>query len=468
METLPQSQIGRPLEVRSLGSLFRFAATLAFGKGPLYRTLGDALLQKSPAVDTLTTNILGQRYVLVTHPDDVLTVLRPHEKATQKPSSQTQSLEIAQTPNVFTTQGAPWAEKRRAIADHLSAEKGIPQKTVAIEHLIQTTLAGWPYRKNIRPNREMAMLTLKIFSRTMMTYPLSDDDAEMLNLHSSTGLQRKFFYGIFLRNVFSSSMKDSILTGATAKTQDAFEQFLLKVIRFKKEYPIARPGDYFDQVMESSGYDKNPSPENFKKLSSDMTIMLFAGHETLTNTLFWTLQLLARHRDIQTQLAGADGKTRADLSRRVVMETMRLYPSVYMMQRDAMTDITLRQTTAQTGDRLVIPVWSIHRDPRHFDNPEVFKPDRFLPENKDKITRGTYIPFGEGPHMCPGKGLALQEACMIVVAITKNYDLRPVEQHLPKPAGLLTMSPSYDAPLFIEPREAVCPVLASTLRSAPI
>lgn len=59
--------------------------------------------------------------------------------------------------------------------------------------------------------------------------------------------------------------------------------------------------------------------------------------------------------------------------------------------------------TVAAGTMVSVPVWSLHHDPRYWTDPETFHPDRFLPENKDKILSGTYLPFGLGPRNCIGE-----------------------------------------------------------------
>lgn len=61
------------------------------------------------------------------------------------------------------------------------------------------------------------------------------------------------------------------------------------------------------------------------------------------------------------------------------------------------------ELTLNVGDKLMIPVYSIHNDPKYYPNPEVFDPERFIEENKSSRPRNTFLPFGDGPRICIGK-----------------------------------------------------------------
>lgn len=56
----------------------------------------------------------------------------------------------------------------------------------------------------------------------------------------------------------------------------------------------------------------------------------------------------------------------------------------------------------EKGQKIIIPIFSLHYDPRYFSDPEVFDPNRFLPEEKAKRPNGVYLPFGHGPRLCIG------------------------------------------------------------------
>jgi cytochrome P450 family 3 subfamily A len=91
--------------------------------------------------------------------------------------------------------------------------------------------------------------------------------------------------------------------------------------------------------------------------------------------------------------------------------------------REAMEDIDLDNSNVkiQKGVIAEIPVYAIHHDPEFYENPLLFNPDRFMPENRSKITPYTYLPFGAGPRNCIGMRFALLEAKLALAKITRKF-----------------------------------------------
>lgn len=87
------------------------------------------------------------------------------------------------------------------------------------------------------------------------------------------------------------------------------------------------------------------------------------------------------------------------------LETLRKYPPVQILNRECTEDYLIPGTRIQVpaGTEVIIPVWSIQHDWRHYPNPEVFDPKRFIGDNKHTRANGTFMPFGDGPRFCLGE-----------------------------------------------------------------
>ena len=125
-----------------------------------------------------------------------------------------------------------------------------------------------------------------------------------------------------------------------------------------------------------------------------------------------------------------------------IKEAMRLYsPSTALFTRVALRAVVIGATPVSKGTLVVIPIWNLHHDARSFADPEVFRPDRFMPD-APAIPRGAYMPFGAGPHFCLGQHFASIEMALIAAHLVRNFDLALEDGvGLPKPFVDVALKP---------------------------
>ena len=197
----------------------------------------------------------------------------------------------------------------------------------------------------------------------------------------------------------------------------------------------------------------------------DEAITLFAaGHETTAMALTWTWYLLAAHPDVQARFhaeldATLDGRTPTpeDLpnlafTNRILTESMRLYPPIWSTGRMTFEPITLRGYEIPAGAFLIAPPLLIHRDPRWFDDPLEFHPDRWTAEFKEQLPRFAYYPFGGGPRVCIGDGFAWMEAMLILATLGQKWAMRHDPGHRIELLPLVSLRPKGGMPMFLERR----------------
>ncbi|CAG2181356.1 unnamed protein product, partial [Oppiella nova] len=178
-----------------------------------------------------------------------------------------------------------------------------------------------------------------------------------------------------------------------------------------------------------------------KKLTEDEILaqcFLFfvAGYETTATTLSFCSYELALNPELQDRLYeetkgvfNEKGEIDYEVLSRLpfldalVSETLRSYPPLPRLEREAMEDIKLGDTGVKIEKGVIaeIPVYAIHHDPEHYPNPFTFNPDRFMPENRENIKPYTYIPFGSGPRNCIGMRFALLEAKLALAKISQQF-----------------------------------------------
>ena len=160
---------------------------------------------------------------------------------------------------------------------------------------------------------------------------------------------------------------------------------------------------------------------------------LLAGHETTANALSFILWQIALHPELQEEVAaevdrvlGGRSPTAADYphlqrTEQVVAEGLRLYPPVWVVSRMAAEDYEYRGMVIRKGTYLLAPQIAAHRDPRFWEEPLRFDPDRFTKEAKAGRPKLAYFPFGAGSRQCIGEGLAWMEAVLCLAVMVGQW-----------------------------------------------
>jgi cytochrome P450 len=173
-----------------------------------------------------------------------------------------------------------------------------------------------------------------------------------------------------------------------------------------------------------------------KQIRDEVVTMFLAGHETTASTIALTLDFLATHpealnrvqRELDAVLGGAepdmDSLQKLPSLRAAVSETLRLFPPVYRVSRTVVKDTTIGPYDILAGAELIIPQWAVHRSPRHYEEPDAYRPERWTPEFTRSLHRFAYLPFGAGPRTCIGNNFAVLEATLIVAILTQAFHFR--------------------------------------------
>lgn len=163
---------------------------------------------------------------------------------------------------------------------------------------------------------------------------------------------------------------------------------------------------------------------NDEDLLAQCLLFFFVGFEVMSASLCFLTYELCRNPEVQSKLYEEVSAVEQELQGKplnynmlakmkymdlVISELLRMWPPAFSLDRQCGKDIDMydenRQLLAKfrKGDIIQIPIIALHRDPIYFPEPELFKPERFLDENKANIKPFTYLPFGVGPRSCIGK-----------------------------------------------------------------
>ncbi|CAI0440833.1 unnamed protein product [Linum tenue] len=195
-------------------------------------------------------------------------------------------------------------------------------------------------------------------------------------------------------------------------------------------------------------------------------LFYFAGQETTSTLLVWTMVLLSKYPAWQERarhevlhVLGTDNESSAlgqlKTMTMIMHEVMRLYPPVMQMTRAVERDTKMGDFVLPAGTQLALPTILVHKDPEIWgDDVAEFRPERFA-DGVSKATRshnqqGAYFPFGWGPRICIGQNFALMEAKIALAIILKrfSFELSPSYVHAPSPEAPI-LQPQFGARLIL-------------------
>lgn len=200
-----------------------------------------------------------------------------------------------------------------------------------------------------------------------------------------------------------------------------------------------------------------------QQLRDEIRTLLLAGHETTALGLTYAFWLLAGDPEMQDALATeiqavtGGGPVRGEhyqqlgFAERVFKEGMRLYPPAPVTVREPVEDDAIGGYRIPAGTNVVIPMMMMQRDPRLFEEPMEFRPERWTPEFEKQLHRFAYFPFGGGPRICIGMRMAMMEGVIVLAEMVRRFRLERTQAELPKLMPSITMRPT--APVYLRLHE---------------
>ena len=184
--------------------------------------------------------------------------------------------------------------------------------------------------------------------------------------------------------------------------------------------------------------------------------LLFAAADTTATAISWSLYLLLRDQAalerVRAEAEAATGPGELPFTRAVTTEAIRLYPPSWRIVNSARVDHILRGRSIAAGSNVWVSPYVVQRDPRWYDEPDEFRPERWLDGSSASRPKLSFVAFGAGPHKCIGEELAWRELAAIVPAVVRRFDLRLASTDEIRPRAALTLEPAGGVPVEVAER----------------
>jgi cytochrome P450 len=327
---------------------------------------------------------------------------------------------------LVTSEGAFWLRQRKLIQPAFSKDR-VQSYAAAMIELTNEMLDSWADGKSVQIDREFEALTSKIALKTL--FDLDDPgDRERFSdtLRIAFDLMNERLRRMIKIPLWMPTRANRRLRQAVAELNQTIETFIAAGRSRKRA-----GGDLLSRLLFAE--HENGTRMSDRQLRDEAMTLYLAGHETTALTLAWTWYLLSQHPDVEDKLLSewqrvlrADTPTMQHLPKltytsAVIAESMRLFPPVYVIGREATIDLELGGYRVKRGYTVLMSQWVNHRDPKYFPDPEAFRPERWEHGLAKRLPKFAYYPFGGGQRLCVGNAFALMEAAIILAAVGQQY-----------------------------------------------
>jgi cytochrome P450 len=397
--------------------------------------------------DIVPIRLPRRRLVLLSHPDLIEEVLTARARHTTK-TVLLQALRPVLGDGLLLSEGDTWLRQRRLIQPAFHRQR-IAAYGDAMAGYADRAMERWKDGQTRDVHADMLAITQAIVAKTLFDADVSDDAWDVGQaLHV---LMEDFFR----RRTRLFELPKFVPTPARRRARRAVERLdriVYGIIAARRASGEDR-GDLLSMLLHAQDADDGGRMSDRQVRDEIMTLFL-AGHETTAVSLSWTWHLLGQHPEVEARLVdelrtvlGGRLPSVADLPRlryteMVVTESMRLYPPAYSISRRVVEPCTVGGHAMPREHVLVMSQWVVHRDPRWFDEPAAFRPERWEHDLARRLPRYAYFPFGGGPRLCIGNTFALMEATLVLATIAQRFRFTPAPGATVTPLLSVTLRPA--------------------------
>jgi cytochrome P450 len=353
---------------------------------------------------------------------------------------------------LLTSEGDFWLRQRRMMQPAFHRNR-IANYASTMTDSATRLIVNWKDGQQLNLHDAMMHLTLQVVGKTLF-----HSDVERDTPRVGENLQTLLEYTMDFRRLLITPRWLPTRRNLDAKRAvRELTRIIDRIIQQRRD-SNEDAGDLLSLLIQAQ--DEDGSRMTTQQLRDEALTLFLAGHETTASALSWTWMLLAQHprveKKLHTELDSALGgrvPTLEDISRlpytgHVLSESMRLYPPAWAMARLAIEGHELGGYPIPKGTGVAAVTYIVHRDPRWYENPEEFCPERWEGDLLKKIPRFAYFPFGFGPRQCIGNAFALMEATLVLATIAQRFRFTLLPDHPIVPLPSITLRPRHG--LFVQ------------------
>ncbi|WP_165423814.1 cytochrome P450 [Ktedonosporobacter rubrisoli] len=430
--------------------------------GPAWHTFAQntrRLMQDGPGFllemrerygDVVRVPILLGSFTAVFHPDGVRHLLQENHLNYGRDVPDYHVLRPVLGNGLVTSDGKLWRRQRRLMQPAFHRQRLLAladlMTTTTLERMAQWETAGFlGTGRPLALTQEMTALTLRIVGKALFGIDLSAEVARIGQaLTTLNHVLSEALYQPWL--LFLPTPHRHRLNVARCALSTVVEQ----MIGARRSIPDH--DDLLALLLQAQDEETGEGMTDEQVRDEVMTLLL-TGLEPIANTLSWTFFLLSKHPEMQGHLRKeyqevlkgrpptVEDLTQLPLTRMVIEEALRLYPSSWGFSRRAHEEDTIGGYRIPRGSFVLVSAYVTHHHPALWERPDAFDPERFSAERSATRPRFAFFPFGGGPHQCIGNQFALIEAQLILATILSHYHVQLLSATVVAPDPLLTLRP---------------------------
>jgi cytochrome P450 len=351
---------------------------------------------------------------------------------------------------LLNSEGEFWLRQRRLAQPAFHRDRIQQYGRDMIDHT-RRMLDGWHDGDRRDLVAEMMTLTLKIAAKTLFDAEETGDAAiirEQL-AHSIRLFNERFTS--FIRAPLGWPTPRNLKMRAVTRR---LNEIIHKYIEQRRREGTGDRHDLLSLLLHARDEAGDGTGMTDAQLRDEVMTLFLAGQETTALALSWTWYLLAGHPKIEQKLVAeltaslgdrpltVDDVPRLKYAEAVMNESMRLHPPAYVLGREAIRDTSVAGRRVPKGWTVFMAQSVLHRDPRWWDEPERFRPERWLDGSTKDLPKFAYFPFGGGPRICIGNTFAMMETVVVLAEVARRFHFERTESVPLEPMPSITVRPS--------------------------